>query len=146
MTDEAKPATVEFKGQTFTLNDELSEWALLEFAEAADSGADGNELAGAAALLRFVVELIHPDDRARFRAVARRERAKAEDLVALLMGRVEEQAERPTGRSSDSSDGPESTELKSDANSGDKPSPASGLLNGRPDLQLMIERRPALAG
>lgn len=133
--------TAVFKGQTFTLNDDISEWAILEFAEAVDSGMDGAEMQGLAALLRFVVELIHPADRDRFRSLARKQRATAEDLFEFLTGKVEVDAERPTGRSSDSSDGPESIPPKHALNSAGKGSRTSGLhlLAGRPDLQLMVE-------
>lgn len=137
----AEQATAEFKGETFRLNDELNEYAVLEFLEVAEDGADGNEVHGAAALLRFVKELIHPDDRARFSAVARRERAKAQDLVEFLMGKVAADAERPTGRPSDSSGGPTTTDLRSGVSFDGKVSPPSGLarLRQRPDLALIVE-------
>lgn len=135
-----EPQSVTFKGQQFTLNPDVSEFAFFEFAEAASEGQDAASLQGMASLLRFVVELIGEDDRDRFRALCRRERVSSEDLVALLLGKAEDDAERPTVRSSDSTDGPPSTEPNSDANSVDSTFPTVGvdLLEGRPDLKLMV--------
>lgn len=127
--------TVTFKGETFTLNDEVSEFALAEFAEAASNGEDGDSLQGMASLLRFVLELITPKDRTRFRAVARRERATFDDLFAFLRGEVEAETDRPTGQSPGSSGGHETTPAKSGASFGGKGSP----LAGRPDLAFAVE-------
>lgn len=132
--------TAEFKGETFRLNTDVSEYAFLEFAEAAEAGEDSGTLAGMAALMRFLLELIHDGDRARFRQVCRREKVTSDELVDFMLGKAGRDAERPTERSSDSSDGPTGTAPSSDANSDVKDSPPSGLafLRDRPDLALVI--------
>lgn len=140
--------SVQFCGEQFRLNDDISEFAMLEFAMAAGDGQDGDTLQGLASLLRFVLELIHPDERDHFRALARKNRVKADDLIKVLTGEVEEAAERPTGRSSDSSDGPTVIVPKLESNSEGKVSPASGYLDrykDRPDILLLLDqvRQPA---
>lgn len=133
--DSDAPETITFKGATFATADEVSEYAIIEFAEAVDSGLDSGSFAGFAAVLRLVVALIAEPDRRRFRAVARRESATFEDLFALLKGDVEENAERPTGLSVDSSAGQVTTSGKSGASFVGKGSP----LAGRPDLLIAVE-------
>src|SRR4051812_6779482 len=89
--DDTAPAFFfKFKGEKFGGSADVSEWAVLEFAEAVDAGLDGGSYAGMAALMRFVIELVAPEDRDRFRATARLHRATAEDLFALLRSDVED--------------------------------------------------------
>lgn len=150
-TDETGEQTAEFKGQTFKLNPDVSEWAFMEFAEAADAGQDAGTLAGMASLLRFVLELVDESDRDRFRQLARRERVKSEELVEFMLGKAGDDAERPTERSSDSSDGPTRTPLKSVANSDGKGSPTGGLslveiIRARPDLAVFYDTATPKAG
>lgn len=134
--------TAEFRGDTFKLNADVSEWAVLEFAAAADAGEDAGTFQGLASMYNFVIELVHPDDRDRFRSLCRRERVGSNDLFEFMFGKkLEAAGERPTGRSSDSSDGPTVTDLNSAANSDDKGSRTGGLrlLEGRPDLRVALE-------
>lgn len=132
--------TVEFFGDTFELNDTVSEIALMEFAEAASNGLDADLMEGLAALLRIVKSCIAPRDLKRFMVVARKNHAKSEHLVPILQATMAEVTERPTGLPSDSSDGQPTTELKSVSSSVDR-----GLerLSGRPDLQLAVVRQRA---
>jgi len=130
----AEAATVEFFGDTFELNDDVSQFALLEFAEAASEGQDGDTMEGLASMLRLVKECVAEKDRKRFIASCRKNRAGAEDLTKVLQAAFEVKAERPTGRPADSSGGPTVIEPKSDVNSDAKAS----TLTGRPDLQLMV--------
>lgn len=132
-------ADVEFFGAKFGLNPDVSEFALMEFAEAASDGQDGDMMEGLASTLRFVRECVAPKDRARFNALARKKKAGMKDLMPFLQAAFGVSADRPTGRSSDLSDGPEDTPLRSVSNSAVKVS----RFAGRPDLQLMAERRTA---
>lgn len=139
-------ADIEFKGQSFTLTDEVSEFALLEFADAAAAGQDGDTLQGMASMLRLVRECIAPDEWARFRALASTEKAKVADLLPIIQTAMSGAAERPTGQPSDSSDGLTSTPQRSEST---PDAPVTDRLSGRPDLQLMVaaEREAkALAG
>ncbi len=126
--------SVEFFGERLALNPDVSEFAIMEFAEAAADGQDGDTMAGLASLLRLVRECIAEDDRARFTQLARKNRAGAEALTAVLTSGPG--TERPTVAPSDSSDGRTSTGLKSVSSSDVKVSP----LAGRPDLQLALSR------
>lgn len=142
-TEQAAGQTAEFKGETFRLNPDVSEWAVLEFAAAADGGQDASEFRGLASLYAFVMELVHPDDRERFRALCKRERVGAEALFEFMFGaKLEDLAERPTGRSSDSSDGPNSIEPTSVVNFDGSTSQPTGLLSlvrNRPDLAPFLD-------
>lgn len=129
--------SVEFFGESLRLNPEPSEFAMLEFAQAADEGQDGESLAGMASLLRFVTEIVHPDDRAKFKQLARKNRASSKDLIRLLGLKVEDETDRPTGRLSDSSDGPSVIAPKSEPSYEEK---VSQRFPGRPDLQLAVLR------
>jgi len=130
-------STVEFFGEQFTLSGEISEFALLEFADAADSGGDGDSMAGMAAILRLLRECVAEDDWARFRKTARTKKAKSDDLLTVIKAAMEAQTEHPTGRPSDSSDGPAAIEPKSEPKPDDR---VSQLFPGRPDLQLAVAR------
>lgn len=130
--------TIEFYGETFSLTSQVSEVALMEFAEAASDGADGDTMEGLAAMWRLVKECVVPEDLKRFRAVARRERATSADLAQVLEAAFsDEVAERPTQRPSASSDGPLRIGRKSESISDDKVSAAAP---GRPDLLLATQR------
>lgn len=128
--------SVAFKGENFKLSaDGVSQFALMEFALAVTAGEDADDMQGLASLLRFVLELLDPADHARFRAVCRRHKVTADDLIGLLKGEVEAETDRPTQESDDSSGGPETTPAKSGASFGGKGSP----LAGRPDLLIAVE-------
>lgn len=129
-------AEVEFFGETFTLAEEISEFALMEFAESAEN-ADSETLAGLAAIMRLLREVVIPEDWGRFKATARKNKAKVEDVLPLAVSVFEVKTARPTPRPADSSDGPPATEPRSTSGSGSR---AFDLLDGRPDLQVMVAR------
>ena len=70
-------ASVEFCGESFDLNDEVSEFALMEFAEAAADGLDADAMAGMAAMMRLIKECVVKADVARFLKSARKNRAES---------------------------------------------------------------------
>lgn len=129
-------ASVDFFGEQIELNDSISEWTMMEFAEAAGS-ADSESLAGLAAVMTLLREAVAPHDWRRFRDLAKKNRATAEQCMPVVVAVFQEQAARPTGRPSDSSGGPRVIEPSSTVGSS---SPASDLLAGRPDLQLVAKR------
>ena len=130
--------TVNFFGETFSLADTVSEIAVMEFAEAASDGLDGDTMEGLAALMRLIKECIVEDERKKFMVHARKSHAGSTDLVKIIEAALGDQIDRPTERPSDSSDGPSSIAPKSAANSVDR-----GLEHfaGRPDLQLAVVRQ-----
>lgn len=127
--------SVEFFGENFDLNAEVSEFALMEFAEAAADGLDADAMAGMAAMMRLIKECIVPADVARFLKSARKNRASSKDLIPVLEATFGQVTERPTSQPSGSSDGLPVIEPSSVASSVDR-----GLerLAGRPDLQLAV--------
>ena len=131
-------ASVKFFGDTFALNESVSEIALMEFAEASADGLDADMMQGLAAMMRLVKECIAPVDLKRFLVVARKNHAKSTDLIAVLEATFKQVTDRPTGLPADSSDGQQAIEPKSVSSSVDKD---WGPLNGRPDLQLAVTRQ-----
>lgn len=125
---------VEFAGQTFQLEEQLSDFALSEFAAAAQEDLDSASPEGAAAVFNLLEVCIVPKDWARFRKLARRH-GSTDALMPVIAAVFEAHAGRPTGASADSSDGREPTEPSSAASADDR---ALELLAGRPDLQLMV--------
>ena len=129
-------ASVEFFGESFALNAEVSEFALMEFAEAAADGLDADAMAGMAAMMRLIKECIVPADVARFLKSARKNRAESKDLLPILTATFEQVTEHPTGLPSDSSDGQTVIVPSSVVKPADR-----GLEHfaGRPDLQLAVQ-------
>lgn len=123
-----------FFGEEFNLADEVSEWALMEFAESAEA-AEHETLAAAAAIMRLLKEVVAPEDWVRFRSVARKNKAGVDDCLPLVVAVWEGKTVRPTERPADSSDGPSSTEPRSMSDSAAR---AIDLLPGRPDLQRLV--------
>lgn len=127
--------TVEFFGETFHLNAVVPKFALIEFAEAATSGAKDSQLQTWGTMLRLSLACIAPEEEGRFRGVARRNPCEENDLTEVFKSGLAQSTERPISRPSDSSDGPPVTELKSVSSSAGK---VSERLAGRPDLQLAV--------
>jgi hypothetical protein len=127
--------SVEFFGEQFDLNESVSEWALMEFAEAAADGEDADMMAGLAAMMRLIKECVVQTQVSRFLQVARKNRAASKDLIPVLEATFKATTERPTSQPSDSSDGLSVIEPSSVASYD-----VRGLerLNGRPDLQLAV--------
>lgn len=129
--------SVEFFGETFQVG-EVAQFSLMEFAETVE-GADENGLPAAAAMMRLLREAISPADWSRFRDLAVKNKATGEHLMPVIEAAVEamDEGERPTVRSSDSSDGPESAVSRSVSPSVAKVLAAEA---GRPDRQMGILR------
>jgi hypothetical protein len=142
----AELRTVEFFGESFGLNPDPSQFALLEFAEAAADGQDGDTAQGLASVLRLVKECVVESDvvedgevvahgRGHFVASCRKNRATVETLMPVIQEAFSVSTERPTGRPADSSVGPASIAPKSEPRRDD----STSLFPGRPDLQLMVD-------
>jgi hypothetical protein len=132
--------TVQFFGQEFTLRDDVSEWALMTFARAARNGQDGETMEGMAAMLDLLEDCVVPEDWKRFSSVAKANRARSKDISAVIQAAFAQETGRPTGRSSDSSDGPTTIEPKSQSSSDGN---VSQLLRGRPDLIAAVTKQTA---
>ena len=142
---ESQQQTGELKGRSFRLNPDVSDWAIMEFysvLRAADEDPEGaGAVDGMAVVHDFAIECVHPEERPKFRAHARKTKPTVFDLLTFLGIIAEQEADRPTERSSDLSDGPSSTERKSAANFEGSGSPLSGLalVAGRPDLAVIAQ-------
>jgi hypothetical protein len=130
---------IDFFDQPFRLNPSAEyEWEMMEFASAAQGGADSDLLSGAAAVHTFLKAVIHADDWARFRATAKANHATVkDDLMPVVVKAFTQTTGRPTGRPSASSGGPKRTKKKSGGGS------SSRVVRrlekrGRPDLALMV--------
>lgn len=132
---EEAPPTFEFLGETFEANTDIAESALMDFALDATSGEEMDVLEGLASMLRMAVEATAPKDRKRFRATFRAKRGTAEDLVPVVTRVFGVEADRPTGASSDSSDGRDATPPKSGSSS---TAAVERLFPGRPDKQAAV--------
>lgn len=138
---------VEFFGETFGVRDsDEYEVAMLDFADAA-TNIDSETLEGLASVKRFLRAAIVEDEWSRFWNLARKNRAKVKDhLMPVVVAIFQGNTGRPTGRSSDSSDGPE---VIAESSTGASSSVASGAeeylqvvarleAEGRPDQAYMV--------
>lgn len=148
--------TVEFHGQQFHVAERVGMIPMMRFASFTKRQmrrlADGHEPTGddeiesLAAAYELLEQCVHPVDWERFVDHASAEHLDMEELMEFVGTVMAVVAARPTGRSSDSSDGPRTIEPSSTA---DSSSPATGperviaRLNaqGRPDLALMVRGR-----
>ena len=129
---------VSFGGESFAAAESIGLMALMRFAHVARSGTDANDMAGLAAMYELLEQCIEPSDWERFQQTAMRTRATGDDLMRVVKDVIQAASARPTGRSSDSSDGPTATAPSSE--SSDAPLRVVRRLEseGRPDLALMV--------
>jgi hypothetical protein len=134
-------ADIEFGGDTFRRADAVGLMALMRFAHVAKAGTDSNDLDGLAAMYELLEQCVHEDDWQRFQKTAMKVKAKGDDLMAVVKAVISGEADRPTSRPSDSSDGPIVIGQKSES---EPPRPAYLRVvereeqSGRPDRALMV--------
>lgn len=141
MSAEADDLTpFEFFGETFHLrpgNEYQPE--MMEFANVANGGGDSNMLSGATAVFTFLKAIVHPGDWDAFWASAKKNHATVDDhFMPIVVAAFTQEVERPTGRSSDSSDGPKNTRQKSAGESSSAKVIRREEKKGRPDRALML--------
>lgn len=132
---------VEFYGEKIRLRDGKLPYAVtLKFARAASGTANPMDVD---ATVHWLLEryCVLQEDWNKFWNLLEENDAEIDDLMPVIMARfqkpVEDAADRPTGRSSDSSDGPTSTPVKSG-----KPSVVTSLAErfpGRPEIWAGLE-------
>lgn len=131
--------TVAFLGEEFRLADQVSTLALMRFAKVASTGVSADDMEGLAALYDVLEQCIDPEQWSAFQKHADRKRAQSDELLAVVQEALPRIAARPTGRPSDSSDGPQTVS---------EPSADGSSLRvihrleerGRPDLALMVDQ------
>lgn len=130
---------VSFLGRDFAVADQVSTLALMRFAKLAQGGMDAESMEGLAAMYDLLEQCIAPEDWPAFGRLADQQRAQADDLFDVVTRVLPLIAARPTGRPSDSSDGPQEPNAPS---ADDSSSRVITRLErqGRPDLALMVAR------
>jgi hypothetical protein len=129
-------STVEWKGETFAIADEVGVMSRIWFGKLASEGTDSDELEGLAAISDMLEDSLAEGEYDRFRAHARKVKASTSDLLQLCRMTMEAIAERPTPRPSDSSDGP----VGASETSSDDPVARviARIPETRPDLRLVV--------
>ena len=142
--------TVEFCGEVFQVGERVGVMQLMRYArvvkrvqERQRSGAKTtgvDEMEALDATLSLLEQCVHPDDWDRFERVTTEQGVDSEGYMTFAGQVMSLLAGRPTGRSSDSSGGPQTIEPSSTA---DSSSPVISRLNdqGRPDLALLVRKR-----
>lgn len=125
-------------GVEIRVNPEYSDLTFIEFLDQASRIDAGDDTASMRATLEFLRNQIHPEDWARFMELNRANHQQFRDLFKLAGNIVAAVARFPTGRPSDSSDGPPSTGQKSRAGSSSAVARAMADSKGRPDLKMVI--------
>jgi hypothetical protein len=140
----------DFFGEKFRLRPTADcQVAMLDFAELASGDVDETSLQGLAAVKRFLRDVVVAEDFDTFWKSARANHAKVGDhLMPIIVQVFRGETARPTGRSSDSSDGPTSTPESSAPDSFRTDSPPEPVKlravqrledEGRPDKALIVQ-------
>jgi hypothetical protein len=131
---------VEFFGETFHFAPAGTyDWEMMEFASAATGGMDTNSLAAASAMYRLLQAVIRDEEWQHFSAVARRNKARVQqDLMPIAVLAYLQKTERPTGRPSDSSAGPQLVPASSEVDSFAERVIAREEAAGRADRAAMV--------
>jgi hypothetical protein len=127
---------VGFLGEQFKVRGSVALMALMRFAHIAQGGTDSGEMEGLAAMYDLLESAIDEGDWGRFQDHALKTRATDKDLMLLVRKVIRGETDRPTQRPSDSSDGPGSTEQKSESEEPVSPEPQV-----EEPVQLRVVRR-----
>jgi len=133
---EAEGIEFTYFGHTIRANPTLGELDYVDFMHTA-GGMATTDVRAAGMVKDFARMCVHPEDFETFWALARANRQGVDDIFPICQRIVEAVGERPTGRSSDSSAGPSSTQQSSEDVDF---SEAMDSYKGRPDLQLAVIR------
>jgi hypothetical protein len=129
--------TVEFAGEQFRTRRKVGAIALMRFAKVAKTGGDSATMDGLAAMYDLLEACIAKDEWQRFLSHAADVDADDGELMKVVSDVIELLSGRPTGRPSDSSDGPQTGKASS---GGDSSLRVVRRLEdeGRPDKALMV--------
>lgn len=130
-------ASISRWGQDFELAEKVGLLPLIKFARIAKAGVDADDMEGLVAQGELLEQCFTDEAWTRFETVATTNRADGEELMTVVSEAIELISQRPTQESSDSSDGPTTTQPSS---VGDSSSRVLSRLDGRPDLQLAVVR------
>lgn len=130
-----EPDTFGFYGETFAMRDRVGLMTLMQFAAVAVKGVEVDDMEGLVAVYRMLEDCITEDDWTRFQEHARKVGASEDDLLAVVRKAMTVIGGRPTGRPSDSSDGPSST---TESWKGSSPRPAPIDLSELTDVSSLV--------
>lgn len=112
-----EPDEFKFYGETFTIADEVGIMPLMEFAAAADAGADAAELAGLSAMHDLLRDCLADGEWNRFRTSAKKNKTDPDTLLAVCIRVYEVISGRPTVLPSGSAGGQSSASQSSSPSS-----------------------------
>lgn len=129
--------TVTFAGEEFALSDRIGLMPLMRFAHVARSGVDSGDMEALDAMYRLLEQCFTEESWLRFEDAATKARADGDELMGVVKDAIQTISARPTGRPSDSSDGPPAM-TESSADDSSSPVIARLVSEGRPDLALIV--------
>jgi len=130
--------TFQWFGHTIRVADTAGDIPLIRFLSDAGRIDIGDEVGTALATHRFLEEQIHAEDWPKFLRIAQENRQINRDLLQVARNIVAAVAGFPTGRPSDSSDGPKHTSVNFNAGSLSVARQAMASVPNRPDLRRLI--------
>jgi hypothetical protein len=122
-------------GVDFEVAEKFGLMPMLKFARLAKAGVDSDDMEGLVVIGDVLRECFTDEAYAQFEDAAMKNHADGDELMEVMQQAMQAIAERPTQQPSDSSDGQPTITTSS---VGDSSSQALSLLDGRPDLQLMV--------
>jgi hypothetical protein len=122
-------------GVDFEVAEKFGLIPMIKYARLAKQGVDSDDLEGLVVIGEVLEECFPESVYALFEETARKNHADGEELMEVMQEAMQAIAERPTQQPSDSVGGQPTTSVSSGAGSS---SQAMALLDGRPDLQLMV--------
>lgn len=129
-------STFTYFGEEFTYSPEFPRFAYAEFMEALADGEDAESDRSTGVALRLAVALVAEEDRARFRAVSRKNNAAVTDWLTVTQQWTAEETERPTGPPTASSGGQPGTPERFES----QPEASVTPLPVWPEIQLALAR------
>lgn len=136
---------ISFAGEEFHVAERIGLMPLMRFAHLASAGVDSEDMEALAAMYDLLEQCVANGEWQRFQRAATRTRADGEALMKVVQDAIAVLSERPTGRPSDSSDGPTTTRPKSAIGQVSSESRDDYLAvvkewedKGRPDTALMV--------
>jgi hypothetical protein len=130
-------ATFDYFGESLEYAAEYPRFLFAEFCQVASEGEDATSTRSIGVALALAEACVAEKDRGRFRRLSRANNAGVENWIVIFQDWTAEEAERPTGPPTDSSDGPELTVVSSESQPDVS---ATSRRAPRPDMALAISR------
>lgn len=125
-------------GETIRVAPTAGDRELLDFLERAAQIDASDEVSSMVIVKQFLLSQVHGEDWARFMQVSKENNQQFVDFLQLAKDIVTAVSKFPTGRPSDSVDGPPTTNGKSPDAYSSAVRAAAAQLKGRPDLKMTL--------